>query len=143
MVAVPEGFVAVAAYEGCFRLGLFLYDHLPASAAPSSRTAGHTVLEEVGRNNRGLLVERDGKNRFLILRLIARVEQWQEAVLGDLMLVVEGFIGLLKKEKKQLLFLFKASTFHISGCKNNRISYNFEFIFLFMHACNVAFLQHE
>lgn len=101
VVAVPEGLVAVAAYEGRFRLGLLLYDHLPASAtstAPSSRTAGHAVLEEVGRNDRGLLVENDGKNRLLILRLIARVEQGQEAVL---MLVVEGFIGLLKKEKKK------------------------------------------
>lgn len=99
VVAVPKGLVTVAAYEGRLRLGLLLYNHrttattTSSASSPSTRPAAHVVFEEVSRTDWGLLVERDGKNRLLIQRL--RVEQRQKAVLRDLMLVVEGFIGLL------------------------------------------------
>lgn len=98
VVAVPKGLVTVAAYEGRLRLGLLFYNHRTTAAAssassPSACPAAHVVFEEVSRTDWGLLVERDGKNRFLIQWL--RVEQRQKAVLRDLMLVVEGFIGLL------------------------------------------------
>lgn len=103
VVAVPKGLVTVAAYEGRLRLGLLLYNHrtTAAAATSSARPATHVVFEEVSRTDWGLLVERDGKNRLLIQRL--RVEQRQKAVLRDLMLVVEGFIGLLGWRKTRIL----------------------------------------
>ncbi len=95
VVTVPKGLVAVAAYEGSLWLGFLLYYYLTTTAAttssPSAHPASHVVFEEVSRTDWGFLVEQDGKNRLLILRL--RVEQRQQAIL---VLVVEGFIGLLK-----------------------------------------------
>lgn len=49
----------------------------------------------------------------MILRL--RVEQRQQAVLRDLMLVVEGFIGLLDGEReKECLNMLKALVKHLN-----------------------------
>ncbi len=97
VVTVPKGLVAVAAYEGSLWLGFLLYYYLTttasATSSPSARPTAHVVFEEVSRTDWGFLVEQDGKNRLLILRL--SVEQRQQAVLV-LVLVVEGFIGLLR-----------------------------------------------
>lgn len=103
MVAVTEGLVAVAADEWRLALVLFLdHDHRTAPSSiptPSSPCpAGYIVLEELGCADRGLVVQRNGHHRLLVLWL--RVQQWQQAVWGHLVLVVKGFISLLERENR-------------------------------------------
>lgn len=107
VVAVAEGLVAVATDERRFAFGFFLhYRHGWSNAttttmAPSAtRPTTHAVLEEV-RAHWGLLVQRDRHDRFLVLRLIAGIEQRQQAVRAHLVLVVQSIIGLLKAKNKK------------------------------------------
>ncbi len=46
----------------------------------------------------GLLVYLDGQDRLLVNLFSSCIEKGQQAVLGHLVLVVEGFIGLLLKQ---------------------------------------------
>lgn len=98
VVAVPEGLVAVAADEGRLGFGLLLdySDGGPSTASTSSPSpAGHIVLEEFGGTYWGLLVQGNGQHWLLIRWLSSRVKEWQEAVSGHLVLVMQGLIGLL------------------------------------------------
>lgn len=92
MVAVTEGLVAVAADERCFTFVFLLYDR---HWWPATSPAGHIVFEEISRTGRGLLVYLDGQNRLLVNLFSSCIKKWQQAVLGNLVLVVEGFICLL------------------------------------------------
>ncbi len=103
VVAVAEGLVAVAADERRLALVLFLdHGHWTTSsgiATPSSpRPAGYVVLEKLSNADGGLVVQRNGHHRLLVLRL--RVQQWQQAVRGHMVLVVKGFISLLEGEDR-------------------------------------------
>lgn len=91
MVTVSKGFVAVAAHERCLSFMFLLYYRHRRPHA----TSGHIVR----RTRRLLLLYLDGKDRFLVNRFSAGVKKWQQAVLCHLVLVVEGFIGLLKEHK--------------------------------------------
>lgn len=96
VVAVAEGLVAVATDEGRLAALLLLHHrHGPVSAATA---AGHVVLEELGGANRRLPVHLDGQDGLLVDGLGPGVEQRQQAVLGHLVLVMEGFIGLLQTQ---------------------------------------------
>ncbi|TNN86796.1 hypothetical protein EYF80_002979 [Liparis tanakae] len=56
---------------------------------PAAPSAGHIVFEQIGGAGRGLVVYMDGQDGLL---------KRQQAVLGHVVLVVEGFIGLLMKQ---------------------------------------------
>jgi len=56
------------------------------------------VFEEISSAGRGLLVYLDGQDRLLVNLFSSCIQKWQQAVLGHLVLVVEGFIGLLMKQ---------------------------------------------
>lgn len=113
VVAVSEGLVAVAADKWRFAFGFFLhYGHWCANAAASTMTpssspcqVAHAVLEDVGGAHRRLLIQWDGHDGLLVLRLGAGVQQWQQAVWAHRMLVVQGVIGLLETEKWNGLIL--------------------------------------
>ncbi len=92
VVAVTEGLVAVAADERCFAFVFLLYHR---HWWPSASSAGHMVFEEISSAGRGLLVYVDGQDRLLVNLFSSCIKKWQQAVLGHLVLVVEGFIGLL------------------------------------------------
>lgn len=96
VVAVTESLVAVAADERCFAFVFLLYDR---HWWPRTSPAGHIVFEEIGSAGRGLLVYLDGQDRLLVNLLSSCIKQWQQAVLGHLVLVVEGFICLLMSEQ--------------------------------------------
>lgn len=110
VVAVSEGLVAVAAGKRRFAFGFLLhYGHRWSDAASSTtmapstsdtRRTTHAVLEEVGGDHRGLLVERDGHDGLLVMRLGAGVQQWQQTVWAHLVLVVQGIIGLLEARNR-------------------------------------------
>lgn len=115
VVAVTKGLVAVATNERRLGFVLLLHDRHgtpTTSASPSTSPcpAGHIILQEFSCTDRGFLVQRDGHNGLLVLWLGHRVQQRQQAVRGHLMLVVEGFIGLLmggKKTQKDLNLLIQ------------------------------------
>lgn len=92
MVAVTEGLVAVTAHKRCFAFVLLLYDR---HWWPCTSPAGHIVFKEIGSTGRRLLVYLDGQDRFLVNWFISSIEERQQAVLGHLVLVVQGFIRLL------------------------------------------------
>lgn len=92
VVTVTEGLVAVAADERCFAFVFLLYDR---HWWPCTSPAGHIVFEEISSAGRGLLVYLDGQDRLLINLISSCIKKWQQAVLGHLVLVVEGFICLL------------------------------------------------
>lgn len=94
VVAVAEGLVAVAADKRRFALVLLLdHRHRRAPASP----AGHIVFEEIRGAGGGLVVYVDGQDGLLVDLFGSRVKQWQQVVLGHMVLVVEGFVGLLMK----------------------------------------------
>lgn len=93
MVAVTEGLVAVTAHKRCFAFVLLLYDR---HRWPGTSPAGHIVFEEIGSTGRRLLVYLDGQDGFLVNWFISSVEERQQAALGHLVLVVQGFICLLE-----------------------------------------------
>lgn len=95
VVAVAEGLVAVATNERCFSFVLLLYNR---HWWPYTSSTGHIVLEEIGGTGRRLLVYLDGQDGLLVNLFSSCVKKWQQAVLGHLVLVVEGFIGLLSKQ---------------------------------------------
>lgn len=91
VVAISKGFIAVTAHKRCLSFMLFLYYR---HRGPHSATA-HIV----GHIGRRLLVYLDGKDRFLVNRFSPSVKKWQQAVLCHLVLVVQGFISLLKEKR--------------------------------------------
>lgn len=91
VVAVSKGFVAVAAHKRCLSFMFFLYYR---HRGPHSAT-GYIV----GRTGRWLLLYLDRKDRFLVNRFSPGVKKWQQAVLCHLVLVVQGFISLLKEKR--------------------------------------------
>lgn len=94
VVAVAEGLIAVAADERRLAL-VFLLDH--GHRWPAASSAGHVIFQEIGGAGRWLLIYLDRQDRFLVDLFGSCVEKRQQAVLGHLVLVVEGFIGLLMK----------------------------------------------
>lgn len=103
MVAVAEGLAAVPAHKRCFAFVLLLYDR---HRWPGTSPAGHIVFEEIGSTRRRLLVYLDGQDRFLVNWFISSVEERQQAVLGHLVLVVQGFICLLGNTKRKIKISF-------------------------------------
>lgn len=116
MVAVSEGLVAVAADKRRFAFGFLLHDGhwcsdttaassatMAASAPSSARPAAHAVLKEVGGAHWGLLIERDGHDGLLVLRLGAGIQQRQQAVRAHLVLMVQCIIGLLEARNRGVL----------------------------------------
>ena len=103
VVAVTEGLVTVATDERRLAFVFLLYHR---HWRPSASSTGHIVLEEIQSTGRGLLIYMDGKDRLLVNLFRSCVKKWQQAVLGHLVLVVEGFIGLLMKQtyKQRLMF---------------------------------------
>lgn len=103
VVAVTEGLVAVAADERRFAFVLFFdYNHsttIATRTTSSTRPADDVVFEEVCGADGGLVVQWNGHHRLLVLRL--RVQQRQQAVWGHLVLVVKGFISLLKGDRSE------------------------------------------
>lgn len=95
VVAVTEGLVAVATDERCFAFVFLLYHR---HWWPCASSTGHIVFEEIQSAGRGLLVYLDRKDRLLVNLFSSCIKKWQQAVLGHLVLVVEGFIGLLMKQ---------------------------------------------
>lgn len=91
VVAVSKGFVAVAADKRCLSFMFLLYYR---HWWPHS-----TTVHIVRYTGRRLLVYLDGEDRFLINRFSSSVKKWQQTVLCHLVLVVEGFIGLLKEKR--------------------------------------------
>lgn len=79
------------------------------SSTPSSctRPTAHAVLQEVCGDHWGLLIEQDGHDGLLVLRLSAGVQQRQQAVRAHMVLVVQGIIGLLvARDREVLIYLF-------------------------------------
>lgn len=95
VVAVAEGLVAVAADERRLAFVLLLYHR---HWRPTASSAGHIIFQEIGGAGRWLLIYLDGQDRLLVNLFSSCIKQWQQAVLGHLVLVVEGFIGLLIKQ---------------------------------------------
>lgn len=91
VVAVSKGFIAVAAHKRCLSFMFLLY-YRHWGPQP---TTGHIV----SCTGRRLLLYLDGKDRFLVNRFSSSIKKWQQAVLCHLVLVVEGFIGLLKEKR--------------------------------------------
>lgn len=95
VVAVTEGLVAVATDERGFALVFLLYHR---HWRPRTSSACHIIFEEISSTGRWLLVYLDGQDRLLVNLFSSCIEKWQQAVLGHLVLVVEGFICLLMKQ---------------------------------------------
>lgn len=102
VVAVTEGLVAVATNKRCFSFVFLLYNR---HWRPYTSSTGHIVLEEIGRAGRRLLVYLDGQDGLLVNLFGSCIKKWQQAVLGHLVLVVEGFIGLLSKQTHRNKYL--------------------------------------
>lgn len=113
VVAVSEGFVAVAADKWSFAFGFFLYNGhwcsdattstamTPSTASSScTRPTTHAILQEVRGAHGRLLIEQDGHDGLLVLRLGAGVQQRQQAIWAHMVLVVQGIIGLLVEKDR-------------------------------------------
>lgn len=96
VITVSESLVAVATNKRCFTFMLLLYHR---SWRPRTPSAGYVVFEEISSIGWRLLVYLDGQNRLLVNLFSACIKKRQQAVLGNLVLVVEGFIGLLLGHK--------------------------------------------
>lgn len=98
VVAVSKGLVTVTADERRFAFVFLLYHRHRRSLTSS---AGHIVFQEFSSTDRWFLVYLDRQDRFLVHLLCSSIKKWQQAILGHLVLVVEGFICLLNKQTKR------------------------------------------
>lgn len=101
MVTVAEGLVTVATDERCFAFMFLLYHR---HWWPWTSSAGHIVFKEISSTGRWFMVYLDWQDRLLINLFRSSIKKWQQAVLGHLVLVVEGFIGLLMKQTHTNVF---------------------------------------
>lgn len=118
VVAVTEGLVAIAADERCFAFVFLLYDR---HWWPWTSPTGHIVFEEIGSAGRGLLVYLDGQDRLLVNLFSSCIKKRQQAVLCHLVLVVEGFIGLLMKQTNAEINIWFSLMNSIHFCSQNSI----------------------
>lgn len=117
MVAVTEGLVAVTTHKRCFAFVLLLYDR---QWWPRTSPADHIVFEEIANTGRRLLVYLDGQDRFLVNWFISSVEERQQAVLGHLVLVVQGFICLLGNTTFKNQLLIYQHDYDLSGLEKTQ-----------------------
>lgn len=99
VVAVSEGLVTVTTDERRFAF-VFLLNH--RHQWPLTSSTGHIVFQEFSSTDGGFLVHLDRQDRLLVNLLCSSIEKWQQAILGHLVLVVEGFIGLLKTQNTHM-----------------------------------------
>lgn len=66
----------------------------------------------------------DWKDRLLVNMFIPCIEKWQQAVLGHLVLVVEGFISLLKNKAQTHISYVTLSTHIGFDVKSQNRSFN-------------------
>ncbi|KAG7223325.1 hypothetical protein INR49_015681 [Caranx melampygus] len=84
VVAVTEGLVAVATDERRLAFVFLLYHR---HWRPTTSSAGHIIFQEISSAGRWLLFYLDGQDRLLVNLFSSCIKQWQQAVLGHLVLV--------------------------------------------------------